>query len=489
MGSVGKAFRSWVLERKYDCVTCSVVDETHLELRGAHATGTISSYCFEGGPEILEMRVVDDETDDTLFFLHFELTDLERARELFDEMCEVMVEHGRRRVRKVLLCCTAGFTTTLFASKLADAAKALSLRYEFSACPFEGLAGDGDVDAVMLAPQIGYRRREVANLYPDACVFEIPAKVFGAYDAGAALRMLCGLLGDDDLVAPDVTDLRVARDMRNDYRILLVSVVRHRGSGTISWCLFDHYRLVDSDRVHKCSLDYRDLEDVISCLRLRGIRIEDVDAVGIALPGAIDFGHVTHSGLTLEGFDVERRLGERFGIPVFVDNNANAGAAGCYVTQDAYDSVVLHTQQTGLFVGGQGIIANGHLLRGRKGMAGELGPFAQRVYLDGHLHLAELGDAERSGFDAIEDRDICWRAEAMLPVLATTLMASIVICAPDAIYISYDLVADMDALRDELAKQLDEAFLPDLIHITDYYEKIIAGELALVLQRLNAAVS
>ena len=489
MGSVGKAFRQWALQQRRDGVVCTEVDDTRLSLTGAHATGTIASYCFEGAPEILEMRVEDDQGDDTLFFLHFELTDLDRAHELFAEMCEVIAEHGRKRVRRVLLCCTAGFTTTMFASKLQEAAKTLSLSYEFKASPLEQMVANSDIDAVMLAPQVGYRRREVAGLFPDACVFEIPAKVFGAYDAGAALRMLCGLLGDVDLAAPDASDLRMARDMRNDYQILLISVVRHRASGTMSWCLFDHYRLVDSDRVHKCSLDYRDLEDLISTLRLRGINLKDIDAIGVALPGAIDYGQVTFSGLVLDGIDIERKLRERFNIPVYVDNNANAGAAGCYVSQDAYDSVILHTQQTGLFVGGQGIIANGHLLRGRRGMAGELGPFARRVFVDGRLHLPELENPGTTGFSTIEEGDMCWRAEAMLPVLATTLMASIAICAPDAIYISYDLIDDMDVLRAELAKQMDEAYIPDLIHITDYYDKIIAEELALVLQRLNAAAS
>ena len=72
----------------------------------------------------------------------------------------------------------------------------------------------------------------------------------------------------------------------------------------------------------------------------------------------------------------------------------------------------------------------------------------------------------------------------MLPILATMLLANIAVVAPDAIYVAYDLIDDMDALHAELGKTLPEEFIPDLIHITDYHEKIFAGEMALVLQRL-----
>ena len=77
----------------------------------------------------------------------------------------------------------------------------------------------------------------------------------------------------------------------------------------------------------------------------------------------------------------------------------------------------------------------------------------------------------------------------MLPILATTLVANICITAPDAIYVAYDLIDDMDALRQELAKTLEQSLIPDLIHIDDYHEKIFVGEMALVLQRLNTTAT
>jgi ABC-type arginine transport system ATPase subunit len=308
----------------------------------------------------------------------------------------------------------------------------------------------------MLAPQVGFQRREVKRAFPDCVVFEIPAKVFGAYDAAGALRMLLGLLGDDTLATPDPTDLRLAREVKNDQVLLLVSVIRKPKFTLISWRVYDRFTLVASGKVHKCHVNVNDLVDVLATLPYKNIEISDIDAVGIALPGAVDYGNVRFVTNVDEVVNVEKVLGERFGVRVFVDNNANAAAVGCYMTTDKYDSVVLHTQQTGYLVGGEGTVANGHLLRGRRGMAGELGSLDRRLFLQGGLHLPELGDNADPTFEDAEIRsEIVWEASRMLPILATTLIANICVTAPDAIYVAYDLIDDMDALREELAKTLD----------------------------------
>ena len=41
------------------------------------------------------------------------------------------------------------------------------------------------------------------------------------------------------------------------------------------------------------------------------------------------------------------KIADKLGVPVFVDNNANAAAAGCYVSQDAYENLLLQRQPTG----------------------------------------------------------------------------------------------------------------------------------------------
>ena len=474
MSELGQAFRTWVAARKVQGCTTTVVDDDHITIKHDCMTGQVNFYTFDDMPEVVELAVTEDATGENRFFLHFELEDLDRAKQLFGEMTEVLQEPCDADGTRVLLCCTVGMTTTMFAGKLSQVAETLSLDYSFEAKALEDAKREGgSYDAVMLAPQVGFRRREVAQAFPEAVVFEIPARIFARYDGAGALRMMRGSRKD----LPNKT-------------VLIISVIHHPGGATIAWRLFENFKLLASDEVYKPKVEFRDLEDVIATMRFRGIDLADIDAVGVAVPGAVDFGTVTFSGYDLGGVNIEKGLTDKFGLRVFVDNNANAGAVGCYVSQDTYDSVTLHTQQVGTMIGGQGTVCNGHLLRGHRGMAGELSGLNWQVF----LHAEQFADVEldvdsHKELLAYYEEQASWSGEAMLPILATMLQAAIAVAAPDAIYISYDLVDDMDALRKELAKSLPEDLIPDLIHITDYREKIFLGEMALVLQRLSTSAT
>ena len=494
MGDTGRTFRDWVVAREVAGCTTTVQDDDHIVIKHDCMTGQVNFYRFDDMPEVVELAVTEDASGENRFFLHFELEDLDRAKQLFAEMTEVLEESCDAGGTRVLLCCTVGMTTTMFAGKLSQVAETLSLDYSFEAKALEDAKREGgSYDAVMLAPQVGFRRREVAQAFPEAVVFEIPARIFARYDGAGALRMLMGLLGDDSLAAPDPSDLRMMRSSRKDLpnkEVLIISVIHHPGGATIAWRLFDNFKLIASDEVYKPKVEFRDLEDVIATMRFRGIDLADIDAVGVAVPGAVDFGTVTFSGYDRGGVNIEKGLTDKSGLRVCVDNNANAGAVGCYVSQDTYDSVTLHTQQVGTMIGGQGTVCNGHLLRGHRGMAGELSGLNWQVF----LHAEQFADVEldvdsHKELLAYYEEQASWSGEAMLPILATMLQAAIAVAAPDAIYISYDLVDDMEALRKELAKSLPEDLIPDLIHITDYREKIFLGEMALVLQRLSTSAT
>ncbi len=118
-----------------------------------------------------------------------------------------------------------------------------------------------------------------------------------------------------------------------------------------------------------------DMVDAIDTLRAR-LGEHNLRGVGIGLPGfiLIDKGLIAGSN-NLPQFDnypvrdeIERRLGAR----VILENDANAAALG-EKWQGAgrdVDDLVLITLGTGI---GGGIIADGRVLHGQLGMAGELG--------------------------------------------------------------------------------------------------------------------
>lgn len=102
----------------------------------------------------------------------------------------------------------------------------------------------------------------------------------------------------------------------------------------------------------------------------------EILGIGVGSPGPLDpfEGMVLHAP-TLQGWvNVPLRaiLQERTGLPVVLNNDANAAALGewYFGSGQGCQDFIYVTVSTGI---GGGIIANGQLLLGRKGMAGEIG--------------------------------------------------------------------------------------------------------------------
>ena len=97
--------------------------------------------------------------------------------------------------------------------------------------------------------------------------------------------------------------------------------------------------------------------------------------IGICLPGMVDVrtGELKYApNLKWHDIPIRQKWVERFGLPVFVENDANAAAMGEYyfgVARDAPNFIYL---SAGAGLGG-GIVIDGQLFRGRGGFAGEIG--------------------------------------------------------------------------------------------------------------------
>jgi glucokinase len=109
---------------------------------------------------------------------------------------------------------------------------------------------------------------------------------------------------------------------------------------------------------------------------VQGAREDDLAAVGIGAPSIIDFETgciVSSTNIPLRDVPLRALLGERLGVPVFVDNDATVAALA-----EAHDeqlelvarNLVMLTVGTGV---GGGIVLHGRIYRGATGGAGELG--------------------------------------------------------------------------------------------------------------------
>lgn len=107
-----------------------------------------------------------------------------------------------------------------------------------------------------------------------------------------------------------------------------------------------------------------------------GLDMDQVRGVGAAFSGCIDFkrGVVVEASnlIMLNDQPMRDMLQARLGVPVYVDNDGNAGALAEHElgAGRGHDDLIYAQLSTGI---GGGLILNGKLYRGMHGMAGEIG--------------------------------------------------------------------------------------------------------------------
>lgn len=106
---------------------------------------------------------------------------------------------------------------------------------------------------------------------------------------------------------------------------------------------------------------------------------EDVWSIAVSLPGSIFWGRPVSPGAMpgWDGYPVAQRLDEHFGVNVLVDNDVNVMALGEARQHDLSEQIVVLKAGTGV---GLAYVANGFVLRGAQGAAGEIA----HTYVPGH---------------------------------------------------------------------------------------------------------
>ena len=114
---------------------------------------------------------------------------------------------------------------------------------------------------------------------------------------------------------------------------------------------------------------------VASLLKKVGLGTDDVEGVGMGVPGMIDSknGNVIYSNnLVWKDFDIGPKVAALTGLRVKIANDANVAALGevKFGAAKGYDSAILLTLGTGV---GGGIVVDGALIEGNKSAGAELG--------------------------------------------------------------------------------------------------------------------
>ena len=457
-----------------------------LTLETPYATGTVTIW----DEEIVEFSITNKATDENVYYLHFPLNDRDRATSLYDEFVAALIDQQNHRTVNVLLSCTSGWTTTLFANKLNRAAKTLSLDYSFEAVPVGDLYEQGMAhDVVLLAPQVNYLYEQARNALPEKPVIQIPTNLFATEDAGACIQLVRDALEQQDTLRKKEEQQKPCACKPLPLRILCILVRQTAIRVELVWQLSDGGEVVRKGDVTKkygtmklyrhgnpreknrsviTPADFTDLIGSVLCIEPEDTKI---DAIAVAMVGSVYKGVVSLPNSEFDGLNLEEYISSRFHIPAIVSNNVNAAALGWYEQQSDYQTIVFHSQSRGIVVGGQGLIIDGHLHEGRNSDAGEIQRF-----------LAELPSPDAQLWHYGHR---VWDPTRIVQMLAQVFAVDIGTIAPEAICVRSRLTPDMEAIRKELLNYVPEEAIPDLIYVPNFTPYVYGGLISMAQKRLG----
>lgn len=457
-------FRKWIQEQSGE-YTKDFSDPDHLKLITEYAVAEVNFYPIENEADIVEFRIENARDHNVEFFLHFQAVDEAHAEGLFKEMTEALSALKEKKNEEILLCCSSALTTSFFAEQLNNAAETLHLNYHFSAVDVNSVYQNAiGKSAVLLAPQIGFMERKLKEVMQDQLILTIPARVFGAYDSGACIRLV-----EDQLNAHRMKkkENKEPLDIISAGRLLVIGVSSTSlHEPKIYYRLYDHGKAVLNQTVIKRKLTLRDIEDVIDTQICSCSGKVDADAVCIAVPGSVHNGHLDlrrsdrfdFQNGQKNNFDIVSYLNRKYIIPIYVIHNAKAAVLGWQKEHPQYRNVCFFSTPRGSVYGGQGAMVDGKVLEGRMHSAGETKYVADYFNYSHSLHF--------SGYDP----------DDMKEVVVNTLLMDIAVLDPEAICIRCELTPDMESLKQELIKRgVPAEHIPDLFYINDFYEYILPG--------------
>ncbi len=83
-------------------------------------------------------------------------------------------------MKKIVLCCNAGMSTSMLVSKMRDAAKEKNYECEIIAYPVSEIKEKAsDADVILLGPQVRFELKKVKGIFPDKPVDAIAPTDYG----------------------------------------------------------------------------------------------------------------------------------------------------------------------------------------------------------------------------------------------------------------------------------------------------------------------
>ena len=456
-------FKQWILYQQFDSITISLEDTNENVV-------VVQSKCAKGLISFHEMGIIELSVDNLIngeneFYLHFQFNTFEHAMHLFEEMVDCIKNIIEKPVLKVLLSCSSGLTTSLYAEMLKEAAGVLNLDMEFNAVAVSELATEAkNYDVIMLAPQIAYQYNKMKAMLKNRLVLNIPPQIFAKYDAGAGIQFLQEELQKYKNEGKVDTTFDVSFAKHEKDVILAMGLIQSQ-SRNIMRLLARVYdgqnNALETKEARKKVITFDDLYDMIESILPK---YPEITIISIALPGVINDGK-TNWSRSFKDVNIVEKLQQKYHKKIALCNDLNAVVSGYYVYRNYYTE---HNDRNLAFIyqpvganAGIGIIQNDRLITGHKNIAGEV----KFVPFDLSGDWKQLATTEAGTL------------EVMGKIVATTIAMN----GPDLIVYYSELLPDEKDLIEEVKKYIPEEYLPEIVkehHLSGY---ILPGAMMLGL--------
>lgn len=455
-----ETFKKYIQSQVSDKYQISIQDENLIRLDTPYAYGQVVFHPME----IVELIITNKADEEAAFYLHFQLKEEERAKELFGEMVSTLLSLEKKQVFKVLLTCTSALTTSFFAMELNKAVQALKLNYEFHAVSISKIYETGfDYDAILVAPQASFEYEKIKGIFLKQIVLQIPASIFASYSTGKLIELVMNAKKEKESLKEPSFEAVIRSAFNNPYRILSIVLINHINEYRIAYRIYDHGKPTLDKEVIKPEVSLQDFEELLEYIFLRH---QNIDAIGMAFPGICYHGQLYHPLLDIgDGRNIGIYFAEEYNLPVMLINDVNALALGYYATNEDSENMIFHFQPRGMAEAGAGIVINGRLHRGRMHAAGEIGNMIKAV---------------------VDDKDEkILTPEGATEIVSKALLSYSALMATDKVVMYSELTPDMNVFREYLRQYMQEEFIPELVHVVHLKDYMLSGAMIHALEILN----
>lgn len=288
------------------------------------------------------------------------------------------------------------------------------------------------------------------------------------------------------------------------YHELRISMIDFQGSIIYQKIVYQ------SDRKNNNSIDTIVTNTILDSINEANIESQKMIGVGLAVTGLINIDHnfINYSRvLDIQNIPLKSLIQKKLDIPVFLANDANAGALGIQwhlpnSVKDPHHIIYLTINEDIKDIGA-GLILNGNLYQGAKGFAGEIFSSLNSIVELTKQAKTKFAHSKEALFplnlkeaiqNAQQGQNISkWILTQWANAITTTINTIIGLLNPDQIILGGD-IAQSDWLVNQMIKpeikrimteQFPEAIVPPRIEISQFgVHSVSMGATALVLREI-----